>query len=166
MSMRYYTFEIEGEKVGFYEESDHEGVLSSNARMRIGDDTYENLFAVRHSDGRVTAYRIGESDWMPFNQEDDVYPTSAFPLLVTQAARESTLTYRRFHEGKGRIAGSTTLSYDPSTRVVSETVDGSVARAAHLRDDRIVQYDWGGSARSVLCASKEEAVAGTPWEHT
>ena len=42
--MRYYTFEIDGTKVGYFEIEDVDGVLYQNAYIEMDGDKFENPF--------------------------------------------------------------------------------------------------------------------------
>ena len=161
--VRYYTFEIDGKHVGFYEESDVGGELLMNARMEIDGEAYENPFGIRHVDGRVTTWRVGDSDWRDFNEAEGVYPGSALPLLAPRALENGSFTYTPFHEGRGEVDQPATLEHR-GDGVVVEIIDGEPGRRVVFEGDTIVEYGWGGTARSVLCDSREDAVRGTRWE--
>ena len=160
----YFTFEIDGERVGYYEESESDGEVVSNARMVIEGEAYENPFGIRHRDGRVTAYRFGDSDWIDFDEAEDVFPTSALPLLVSRALATGELRYVQFLEGEGRVGEEARLEAGEDG-VIQESVAGRLGRRVVVGDDGIViEYGWGGTAISRRCASREDAVKGTRWE--
>jgi len=161
--MRYYTFEIDGQKVGYYEESNENGILSSNARLVMHGEMYENPFGIMHTNGRVTAYRYGNSDWIEFKEQVDVYPTSALPLILPRVNEGEEYEYTQFIEGQGMI-GKRAILKSEGEGVVSEYVEGTLMRRVVIREGVIVEYGWGGSAKSVLCESRTEAIKGTRWE--
>lgn len=161
--MRYYTFEIEDEKVGYYEEDDSDGMLYSCAYMALDHGEVVSSFWVKHDNGNITAYKQGDAEYREFNQPENTYPSSAAPfLLLTQLNDGDSLDYYSFHEGEGEIEALATL-----TRVgdkITETIDGEEYRYFIMDGDEVKTYWWGGAAFSNRVASKKEATQGTPWE--
>lgn len=158
MMKTYFTFEIDGERVGYYAESDHEGVLAAVAWIQMEGQWFENAFWIRHEQGRVLSYRFTGSDWQAFEEEADVFPTSAFPLLLRRVLNEKSITYRQFIEGEHAVGREAVLTLE-GNRVV-ETVGGQPGRSAVFAEGEVVQYGWGGTAVSHRCASREDALRG------
>lgn len=160
--MHYYTFEIDGKKVGYYEEKDDKGVFYSNARMEIGGEVMENPFWIKHENGQVLAYKFGESDFIEFKQESNVFPSSSIPLLLASLKSGEVFTYRSFHEGAGKVEGAATLT--KTENKIEEMVNGSLTRYFIMENGKVLTYCWGGTAFSHKVSTKEEALIGTVWE--
>jgi len=160
--MRYFNFEIDNQKCGYYEQSDDGAEFYCNAVMVMNGDAFENPFWIRYEDRRVTAYRFEDGDYIPFDQPEGVYPTSAFSLLLRLMGDRDELTYTAFHEGRGEIAGEVTLRRNGDR--IEEFAGDEPARYAVMNGDEVIEYGWGGAARSVRVNSLEEAKAGTVFE--
>lgn len=167
--MRYYTFEIEDEKVGYYEEDDSGGVLYACAYMSLDHGEIVNPFWVKHDDGKITAYKCGDGEYQDFdeqhNEQGNVYPSSAVPFLLLQQLNDGdTLDYYSFHEAEGAIEALATLTRTGDK--ITETIDGEEQRFFILDSEStsVKTYNWGGAAFSHRVATKEEATRGTAWE--
>jgi hypothetical protein len=158
--MDYFTFEIDGKKVGYYEEEHKNGVIYSNALFVMEGQQYENTFRIKHQDGKISAYKLGDEAWIDFRQPADVYPTSAIILVLAQMQGKDTFTYTQFHEGDGKPTGKAIMTRN-GNRIV-ETVDGKARRHVVLVDGKVVEYGWGGTAISKRVTSLAEAKAGSP----
>jgi hypothetical protein len=161
--MRYYTFEIDGQKVGFYEESNENGILSSNARMIMQGELFENSFSIKHVAGKVTAYQYGDTEWKDFKEKEGVYPTSALALIVSHVKDSGQFEYTQYIEGQGKIGKKAVLRAEDEG-VVNEYIEGKPVRRVVVKEGVIIEYGWGGTAKSEICESKAEAVKGTRWE--
>jgi hypothetical protein len=163
--MNYYTFEVDGQKAGYYEEDNADGILYSCAKFVVGGHSLENPFWIEHSDSRIDTYKFGEEDYKPFNESPNVYPSSAIALLIPKVKKGQALNFLSFNEGEGKIEGEATLELEGNKIV--ETVNGKVNRHFIIDDkSNVVTYFWGGTAYSHKVACLEEAVKGTAWEHT
>ena len=123
-AMDYFTFEIDGKKVGYYEEHDDGSVLYMNAYLELDGETFENAFWVRYHGTRVLEYKFADRDFVQFQQPDDVYPTSAFALVIRKLGEGDELTYRKFHEGRGEVMGAVQVKRNGNT--VTEFVAGKI----------------------------------------
>lgn len=159
-AMDYFTFEIDGKKAGYYEEEQKDGIIYSNALLVIEGNQYENTFRIKHQDGKISAYKIGDEAWIDFNQPAGVYPTSAILLVLAQMQGKDTFTYTQFHEGDGIPKGKAVMTRN-GNRIV-ETVDGKAGRHVVLVDGKVIEYGWGGTAISKRVATLAEAKAGSP----
>ncbi len=158
-AMDYYSFEIAGNKVGYYEQSNEHGILYSNARFSMGGEAMENPFWIKHAQGKVIAYAIEDGAYQAFNQDADVYPSSAINLLLTELADGATKTYRQFNEGAAAIKGTAVLTRNGNK--IEEHVDGKLTRYFILADGEVVTYCWGAGVFSHKVASKELAIQGS-----
>ena len=163
--MDYYSFIIDGEKVGYYEVEDRDGILYQNAFMTMNGDSFENPFWVKHQNGKITAYRFGDEDWVNLSTfPANTYPTSAFELLAKRLADGEVFEHGRINEGKGIVTGTARLERKGNT--VRELVDGKSGRYLMLDESNAVtEYGWGGSAKSVKVANKTEALEGTTFKN-
>ena len=124
-------------------------------------DIYENPFAVKHTDGKVTSYKFGYEDWKPFTGYGaDHYPTTAWPLLLEKA--QPKFSYFPVVEGTGEAQEETTLKRKGD--MIYETREGKTVRSFKMKDGIPIEIYWGGP-RSVLKANLAEAKAGSPIEH-
>ncbi len=96
---RYYTFAFGDINAGWYEINEEDGEISENATFMLEGRLTVNRFSLRQVDGKVTAYRVGDGDWIDDPDPSRCYPTSAYPLLVPQVV--DRLAYTGLHEGDG-----------------------------------------------------------------
>lgn len=163
---QYYTFEIDGAKVGYFVITHVGNEMRSNAVMEIGGERYENPFGIRYGDGdTIEAYRFGDGDWIAFEGfEADVYPSSALDSVIKGLADGHERTYRMLIEGTGEVKEAViTVKRDGDT-ITEHHADGTIGRHVVLDGDVAVEYGWGGTAKSVRVDSLKEAKAGTPFE--
>jgi hypothetical protein len=165
-TMDFFTFEIDGEKVGYYEEENKDGIIYSNARLILDGNLYENVFRLKHADGKVIAYALGKEEaegkiaCIDLKQPPGHYPSSAILLVMEAMKGKDTFTYTMFHEGKAQPVGEAVLKRK-GNRIV-ETVNGKPHRYFVVQDEQIIEYGWGGTARSKRVATLAEAKAGSP----
>lgn len=158
--MQYYTFELGGENVGYFEISQAADAIVQKAQFRMGDDEIINIFYLKLSAGQVTAFKYqDEGEWIDMEQyEDDWLPTSAYPLVIERA--NPTYTYQSIYEGTGEHLAEVVVTRDGDC--ITETENGNVSRRFWLSNGLVTKIDWGGPI-SRLVGSKEEAVAGSPY---
>lgn len=159
VAMEYYTFEIDGEKVGYYEESDDGSTFYCNAIMEMDGQQFENPFCVKYEGDQVVAYKFDDVGYIDFDQEQGVYPTSALNILVKKMHGKDKLEYVRYHESREEVIGPAKLVREGSR--ITEIIDGKAGRYLVLDDDKVVEYGWGGTAKSKIVNSLEEAKRGT-----
>ncbi len=153
--MRYYDFSIDGRRVGYVEVEETLDQIYMNARMVLEGERHENPFWIRILAGRPTEVRRGEREWQAVPV--GTYPTSAY-LLVLRAGLSK---YRAFDEGSAMVEDREMRNEDD---LLVEYVGTKVCRAFRIEDGDVVYISWGGAAESRLCASRTEAVRGTPFE--
>ena len=154
--MEYFTFEIAGKRVGYYEQSNKDGILYSNAQFTMHGQVMENPFWIKHIDGRVTAYAMEEGQYHEFDQDADVFPSSAINLLLTQLQDGEDFTYRQFNEGKAVVKD--TLSLRRSGNRIDEFKGDRSLRHFILKNGQIETYCWGEGVFSHRVAKKEDAL--------
>ncbi len=160
--MEYYTFEIEGEKVGYYEHQNLDGILYSCAYFKMDGHQIVNAFWIKHEDGKVLAIKTGDGEYVEFNQAEDVYPSSAINLIIPLAQPGNPFAYKQYNEGSGEIVGDGLLKR--AANRIQETVNGKIARHFILDGEKIIEYCWGVRTFSKAVMSEREAKAGTDWE--
>ncbi|MDJ0752960.1 MAG: hypothetical protein QNJ45_05545 [Ardenticatenaceae bacterium] len=160
--MKYFTFEIDGQKVGYYEERDEEGIIFCNAHLVINGQLEENPFWIKYNDALVLAYKVGNGEWVDFDQPPDVYPGSAIKVILKKMGSRKTMTYQHFHERSGQVTANMTLIRRGNR--VEEYSGEDLKRYFVLEAGQIIEYGWGGTAKSVLVRNLEEAKIGTPFE--
>lgn len=156
--MKAYNFCMAGEKVGYYLESDEDGVLYSRTRFSMGDFVVLAEFWIRHDRGQVTAYRFDDKAWMDLDAGANTFPTSALPLQVRGVLDGDTVEFQSFNEGAGKVTGPASLIREGDT--IREIVNGDLVRSVIMDDKGVFQYDWGGGATSTRVASVEAAMDG------
>jgi len=160
--MEYYTFEINNEKVGYYEQNDKNDIFYAKAYMLIDGEKIENPFWVKHQDGAILEIKFGTQDWTIFDQPENVYPSSATNLLLQELTHQKFFSYQSYSESKGKIVGELILKRN-SNRI--EEYDGErLIRYFIQKEGIVVEYGWGGEAKSVRVGSLAEATAGTAFE--
>jgi len=160
--VHYYTFEIEGKKVGYYEEKDEDGVLYCNARMEMNGEKFENPFWIKHDMGNISAYKLGDGDYIEFKEKEGVFPSSAISLILSKVKPGTMLTYQIFNEGEGKVTGTATL--EMTGNKIEEKMNGKLKRYFIMENGKVKTYCWGGTALSHKVLNKEEATKGTAWE--
>lgn len=160
--MEYYTFEVNAEKVGYYEQSNEDGIFYSKALMVIDGEELVNPFWVKYRDGRVLEIKFGASVWINFDQPEGVYPSSAVNLLLEKLEGRESFSYQSYDEGSGEVGGELVLRTNGDR--IEEYSGDHLIRYFVQKDGNIVEYGWGGSAKSVLVGSLEEAKVGTAFE--
>lgn len=167
----YFTFEIDGVRVGFYEEHDApaaseiratpEGqgarVLRMSAWIALGGTEHVNRFAVRYVGNEVLAYLTPAGAWV--SVAEGTYPSAALSVLARRMQDGDDFSYLQIDEGLGRVVAHATLRRQGDT--VVETVDDEPRRRVVLSGGRVVAYGWGGSALSRRVPSRADAVRGT-----
>ena len=186
----FFTFEIGGVRVGFYEEHDEraasevrvalEGqdvrVLRMSALIALEGAEHVNRFAVRYAGAEVLAYLDRAGTWVSAgpsadpsggtsggtHPSTDAYPSAALPILARRMQDGDEFSYLQIDESLGRVVAVATLRREGDT--VVETVDDEPRRRAVLEGGRVVAYGWGGSALSRRVASRADAVRDTVFE--
>ncbi len=161
-AMEYFSFEIDGKKVGYYVQQDLNGTFFCNAWMEMGGERFENPFWVRHQDGKILAYKFGDGEYIDFKYAEGVYPTSAFYLLVIWMGEKQEFRYKVLNEGQGKITGEALLKREGMR--VQEFIGDQPGRYLILKQGKVQEFGWGGSATSIRVASEEEARKDTPFE--
>ena len=144
-----YDFRIGDRDAGTFVVLDDGAQLQQMVSFQADDGgQYENRYAVRYLEGRVTAYQVGEGDWIDCaSLPPDHFPTSAYPLLV----RSGVNRYVAIDEETGMLSPRELEHL--SDRVI-ERQQGTPIRTFHLRDGVIVRIDWGGAVSSLRTASE------------
>ncbi|GEM_PF-2864232 len=157
----YYTFEIEDQHIGYYSEVREKDLFKSVAFMKMGGKWYDNSFWLRLEGERITGYTFTGEDWFDFEQDPDVFPTSALPLLIPKVLNEETgeFTYRQFIEGEHAVGKTAVLKLE-GRDVIVEYVDGQPHRKIFLNGNSVQEYQWGGTAKSIRCATEADAKKG------
>lgn len=173
----YFTFEIDGARVGFYEEHDESvpaedraiprdqeaRVLRMCAWISLDGAQHLNRFAIRYVGDEIVAYLDATGTWVSLGPgaaaSATAYPSAALPILARRMRHGETFSYWQIDESLGRVVALATLRRDGNT--VVETVDDEPRRSVVLRGRSVVAYGWGGSALSRRVASRSEAVRGT-----
>jgi len=153
--MKCYDFRFGDQNAGYFtiaEAADH---IRMVAIFKLGDEVFENAYELRLADGRVTHYKAGDNDWQPLPPDAQVYPTSAYSLLVGKVS--APINYLALQEATGELI-ATELRREGDC--VIESSNGKTIRQFWLDSDEIVKIDWGGPI-SALCTSLAEAKAGS-----
>lgn len=153
-----YTFEIEGERVGWFTITFVDDRIEQHAHFTHDGQAIDSRFALRVQGGALMAFRVGDGDWVTMEGfPNDAYPGSAFVLLMSEVG-ERSFVYQRIHEPSATVEGW--YSLERAGAMVTERDRERITRRFWLDDkDRLVRIDWG-LAESHLCASLEEAQAG------
>ena len=151
--MDYFTFEIDGKKCGYYEESDEGGVLYANATMEMQGEKFSNPFWVKYEGDKVLAYKFADGEYIDFKEAENVYPSSATRLLLRKMneQKKDILAYTFFNEGEGKAGAKITLKRNGKR--IEEYTGDKIGRYFVFADDKIVEYCWSGSAKSKRVAS-------------
>lgn len=153
--IQYYTFTIDGQRVGYFEVDERPERIYMNAKMVVGGARQENPFTLQLEDGRATHVRLGDGDWQRVPER--AYPTSAYLLVL----RAGLPRYRAFIEGTGEIEDRTIRSEEG---LLVEYANARIVRKFQIERGQVVYISWGGTAESHLVGSKKEAVWGTVYE--
>lgn len=160
--MDYFTFEIDGQKVGYYEESDGGSEYYMNAFISMDGQLFENPFWIKYDGLKVSAYKYGDVDYIQFDQAEGVYPSSALMILARSLKDGEQLDYQSFHEGRGEVIGPAKLVREGNR--ITEMVAGKPGRYVVLKDGKPIEYGWGGTAKSSRVEDQEAAIKNTPFE--
>ena len=156
--MKHYDFRFGNDNAGWFEILEEPERIWMKAVFDLDGEDYENEFELRIVDGAVTAYRYGAGEWRDMPEGEDIYPGSAYPLLISRLT--DTLTFRSLREEDGEIIGVTTLTREGDE--VIERLGDTETRRFTLRDGEIIRIDWGGPV-SHLHDSLESAQAGSKY---
>lgn len=139
-----YDFRIGDRDAGTFVLVDDGAELRQLVSFQADDGSrYENRYAVRYHEGRATAYRVGDGEWVDCASfPPDHFPTSAYPLLV----RGGTARYVAIDEDTGALRPR---ELERLADRVIERQDGTPIRTFHLRDGVIVRIDWGGAVSNL-----------------
>lgn len=159
--MDYYTFEIDGTQVGYFEMENKEGLLYQNAFVALEGERFENPFWVRHAEGAILAYRFGEEEEVRFTHPADVIPSSALCLFVSQVSQEQPFAFRLLNEGTGQIVGPATMQR--AGNVVQVHLGDQLGNRFVEDGEGFTEIGWGGTTVSRLVTDKRAAVANTVW---
>jgi len=160
--MNYYTFEIDGEKVGFFEYEDNQGVLYQKASMQIDGQCLEFPFWVKHDGKDILAYKSGDQEFVSLSQEENAIPSSALLLFVNDLEKSPNRSFELINEGTGELVGTVTFTREGNK--IQSLVNGVNDNYFVLAGEKIIEFGWGGGAISRWVSTREEAVAGTYWE--
>jgi len=152
----YYDFKMDDKNAGYFKIEESPGLIKMSAVFKMKDKVSVNEFQLKLEEKKVTAYKIGDKDWVNFNYGTNFYPTSAYPLLVKDVKHK--VVYIAVHEGENEVLGATELVRDGD--LVTEKRDNKIIRKFWMGGDKIVKIYWGG-ATSTLKSSLEEAAADT-----
>ncbi len=156
--MNYYTFEIDGSKVGYFEYEDKDGILYQKACMSINGEHHESPFWVKHRGTTVHAYKSGCGEYIDLPSESEAVPSSALMLFLASLP-DSGISV--INEGSGEIAGE--ANFVCVGEKIQVVVNGEPDNYFILDGTRIVEFGWGGTAVSRYVPTREAAVAGTKW---
>ena len=154
--INYYDFKMDNKNAGYFMIEEKPELVKMSAVFKMDEEISVNEFQVKIEENRVTAYKIGENDWIDFNYGINFYPTSAYPLLVKNVRNK--VVYIAVHEGKNEVLGATELIRKGD--IVTEVRDNKVVRKFWLDGNKIIKIDWGG-ATSTLKDTLEQAAQGT-----
>lgn len=156
---RYYDFKLGDENVGYFEIRLTDGELFQNARLRIDDETQDNLFWMRVAGDKALAFKAGRGgEWISMGEYGaDQYPTSAFPLLLPMV--RDRLEYTPILERSGQLGQPRTLRRIGA--VIEETSGERFTRSFRMEKGIPVEIDWGGAV-SALKDGLEAAKKGSP----
>lgn len=157
--MKYYDFKFNGQNAGWCEILCEPEKIFMKAIFEVEGQEIHNEFELKISNGEVTHYRSRISDWQLAPKEKNVYPTSAYPLLINKLDNE--FTYQAFEETTGKILGETVLKQESENTII-EMREGKITRRFISQNDEVVQIDWGGAV-SDLKNSLEEAKHGSKY---
>ena len=160
--MDYYSFEIDGKKCGYYQTENKNGIISMNAFFEMDKEEFENPFSVKYVGEKIIEYKFGDSEkWETLETfPPNTFPSSAFDLLVGRLKDGQSLIYDKLSEGDKKITKNVKLIRKGGQ--VVEIIEGKVTRYAVLGDnDKIIEYGWGGTAKSKLVLSRDEAIKDT-----
>jgi len=160
-AMEYYSFIIDGKKVGYYEAEMKDGILYQNALFEMNGDEYENKFLVKTENGKIVSYKAGDDEWKELsNFPENSFPSSAFDILAKKLKDGDSFEYNFINEGKNEVVGKAQLKRN-GVKVI-ETRDGKENRYVVLdKDNSAIEYGWGGTAKSIKVNNKTEAILNT-----
>jgi hypothetical protein len=161
-AMDYYTFEIDGKNCGYYTADDAEGVFSSNAYIEMQGEKFENPFWIKHNGLVITHFRFGDNvEWIPISKyPEGTFPSSALDLLIKRTKDGAVFKYDQLNEGSGKITKDVQLIRNGNR--IEEMINGKVHRYVVIdKNEKIIEYGWGGTAVSKLTTGRDEAIKGT-----
>ena len=160
--MDYYSFEIDGKKCGYFQIENKGGIIASNAFIEMDNEKFENPFWVKYVGEKIIEYKFGDSEkWESLESfPANTYPSSALELLVGRLKDGESLTYDMLSEGDKKVKKDVKLIRKGAQ--VDEIIEGKIKRYVVLGDKgKIIEYGWGGTAKSKLVSNREEAVQDT-----
>ncbi len=159
--MDYYSFIIDEKKVGYYETETKDGIYYQNALLLMQGNQVQSEFWVKLVDNKMVSFKFDDSDWVEVAKfPGNSYPTCAFALLAKEIKEGATLEYQQINEGKNQVTGTAQLKR--TGKKVEETVNGKISRYLIFNDkNEIVEFGWGGTAKSVKVKDKDSATLGT-----
>ncbi|SHI55291.1 hypothetical protein SAMN02745181_0372 [Rubritalea squalenifaciens DSM 18772] len=159
--MNYYSFEIDGVKVGYFEYEDRDGILYQRACLAVNGERQEFPFWVKYLGTTISAYKSGNGDYVSLPGDSEAVPSSALMLFLDKICTGDDLRLPVINEGSGEISGE--ASFIREGDKIQVLLDGKPDKHFILQGGRIVEFGWGGQAVSRLMPSKEAAVTGTAW---
>ncbi len=159
--MDYYSFIIDEKKVGYYETEIKGGIYYQNALLVMQGNQVQSEFWVKLVDNKMVSFKYDDSDWVEITKfPENSYPTCALTLLAKEIKDGATLEYQQINEGKNEVTGKAQLKR--TGKKVEETVNGKVSRYLIYNDNNeIVEFGWGGTAKSVKVKDKASATLDT-----
>ncbi|MEM7030202.1 MAG: hypothetical protein AAF629_11595 [Chloroflexota bacterium] len=139
--MKYYTFQFGDSNAGWFEIEQTDTQIYMNAIFKMDNQEFENPYWVKLENGKPTEYKSASSNWKKMPTGSNIYPESAYPILVPQVKNQ--LAYIALHEDTGEISGETALIRQGNE--IKERRDGEIRRKFWLEDGEVVKIDWGGA---------------------
>jgi hypothetical protein len=160
-AMDYYTFILDGKPSGYFEIEDKDGVIYSNAFIHMGNDKFENPFWVKYAGETITEFKFGDEKWRKLSDYPaNSYPTAAFEILIRRIKDGADFTYDQITEGNNQITHGVIIKRVGNR--YTEWVGGKSGRYIVTNPaSKIIEYGWGGTAKSLLSESREQAMAGS-----
>ena len=154
MSEFFYNFTVNGKNRGYSYLFINSTTLYSHTEFWIeGGELYRNVFHLRIENGRISASKHDDSDWVDLsNHPPNHFPGSAYPLLLPKAVSQPT-KYVQIREDDGAVLGEFELRLE--NQQIIESHNGKITRRFFMNSDIPVRIDWGG-AISELCQSADE----------
>ncbi len=159
--MEYYSFIIDGKKIGYFETEYKDGVLYQNAFIEMDGNVFQYPFWVKQVDGTITSFKFGDGDWNKITKyQENAYPTSAFEILAKSLVDGASIEYNIINEGEDLVTGKAKLTRNGNK--VSEFINDQEGRYILFNDrDEVFEYGWGGPAKSIRVENKTEAIMDT-----
>lgn len=151
----FYDFRIDGKNVGYFELRIEEDKIYQNVKFQSPDGVYENPFYLMLRQGRVTAFKKADQNWISMSlYQENQFPSSSFPLLLPLVT--DYLEYFQISEATGLVEGPLRLERIGS--VIHEFQEQNFRRSFRIENGVIVEINWGG-AISKIKNTFDEAVA-------